>query len=455
MLLNEGLTPWSTESPNSGFCGDVTFAGSCSDGPDSFSEEGLKAYAAACGEDTAADYVVQETGIDPRQYISNGQIDWKAAVHTAVLWETGVNVDINSFIGPDGEIKWEGIAQEAGAIGGAAACTAIGAGVIAPICSYLGGKLGKALYEVGEALFGSDNPPPPPLSYTAAANSIRDAIHGNWILRCLAIRGLTLTTLEAAYQIQQTWNTSLAAFPQEHITLVEAFGKLNVAPPIGWTTSLVPKTTGVPGAANYNFAGFLKFYSGTAFVEQPRWDSQAFLDANNIGPGSPIDFLAYAPNFDEYAYRRGWQAWCGTSYQQATYKVYTGAWNPKKPVGPLNKRWVPPYDQSTMPATCSATVFMSIDGSINKTIGDPNAFGVDTVFNDFKASWIQGIQDGVESARRELRAKKRDLEPVTDGRFIYRSLTPPKPKANWLWFALGAAVGLGGIAYYTKRKRMW
>jgi len=208
--------------------------------PPDLSGGALKAYATKCGEDVAAAYVAQETGIDPRTIVKGGKIDWIAVGGAVASYELGGPVDPKVW-NPDGSPNWNTIVKDAGAIGAAAFCTAYGAGAAAPVCGAIGGEVatilydqaGKPLYDAGKAIvnavadvasgvsnlvsdiFGSDDDPPPkPVTewyQPSRFGAIRAVVawyyqvDREYALNLVAARFITLAALGAVEQLRVAW----------------------------------------------------------------------------------------------------------------------------------------------------------------------------------------------------------------------------------------------------------
>ena len=99
-------------------------ASACERMPEGLSEAELKAYAEECGKDKAYDLVAEETGIDARAYLTDGEPDWRKVASAVVLYETGVSVNVGNIVNEDGSFNWRGAAAEAGGIAAAAVCAA-------------------------------------------------------------------------------------------------------------------------------------------------------------------------------------------------------------------------------------------------------------------------------------------------------------------------------------------
>ena len=111
-----------------------------------------------------ASAVAKKNGI-PIVLHDDGSPDWKGTAEATITLETGgVSIDVG-IVNDDGSMNYDVIAYDAGSIGAAAVCTGLGAGIVAPVCSWVGGQIGVALYEgakeIYEYLFVSPSPPPP------------------------------------------------------------------------------------------------------------------------------------------------------------------------------------------------------------------------------------------------------------------------------------------------------
>ncbi len=131
----------------------------CNAGPADTSEAGLKSYALACGEQAAVQEVLQLTGYDASHDIGpDGKVNWaKVALGIGgkvATDATGVPVNVTNILNADGSINARNIVKDVAGIAAAALCTAYGAGAAAPICSFVGGVVGGALYDLGKDVVG-------------------------------------------------------------------------------------------------------------------------------------------------------------------------------------------------------------------------------------------------------------------------------------------------------------
>jgi len=131
-------------------CGQV--AGVCDNQPIALTSSELSEYAKNCGTDVAVQYVVEQTGIDPRDCVKDGSPDWIGCSKSAMQAYTGVDPDdLLGLVDEDGNIDWQSAVELAGSIGAVALCTAYGLGAAAAICGKVGGAIAGALAKVGAA----------------------------------------------------------------------------------------------------------------------------------------------------------------------------------------------------------------------------------------------------------------------------------------------------------------
>lgn len=185
--------------------------------------------------------VAQSQGV-PLVLNADGSPNWQGTAQGIIASETGVSVDL-AVVNPDGSVKWEVVAEDAGSIGGAAVCTGVGAGVAAPVCSFAGGKLGGALYQIGAAVVDlftrHDLPPPTPLptssdTYNFAVRSLvvneRDMVH-----RLMAMRSVSFLVRKTVIQMIGYWHATTG----EVIPPGDMYAKLlaaGLSVPPGWAT---------------------------------------------------------------------------------------------------------------------------------------------------------------------------------------------------------------------------
>lgn len=216
--------------------------------PSSMGAADLARYAAVCGENVVADLVLAETGIDPRSFVKNGAVDWLAVGGAVVTLETGVALAPSSFLNPDGSPNWQGVAATAGAVAGAAICSALGVTAIAaPLCSFVGSLLGRAIYAVGaafasavETVFSSgtsrqvlEEGPVIPTVAVAAAGAWYVANRPAYTLNVLALRGIALSVVDTVEKMRGHWASAVGV----PMTWAEMYGKLvdaGLEMPFGW-----------------------------------------------------------------------------------------------------------------------------------------------------------------------------------------------------------------------------
>jgi len=227
----------------------LPIADGCLIKPANLSGPELQAYALRCGQDAAAAYVKEQTGIDARKYIKDGKPDW-AAVGGAVAKEYfGTSVDFHQMFNDDGSVNYRDITGQVAGIAAAAVCTAYGAGAAASVCGWLGSTVGKALYDVGEAFieflgFGSDDDQRASYIYNPTAEDAQRWAVQWWVInrpeylrQIMAIRAVSVASLSAASMLIKAWEAALG----EKLTLPQMLRMMTergLALPAGWAGSI-------------------------------------------------------------------------------------------------------------------------------------------------------------------------------------------------------------------------
>lgn len=122
------------------------------DVPSDLTADGLKAFAARCGENVARQQMREKLGIDPVDFVRNGEVDWGAASKAVLTYETGVPID-RAPLNADGSPNWHNIARAGVQVGAAAACSAYAGPYAAAPCGYVGGKLADGLIGAGVGVY--------------------------------------------------------------------------------------------------------------------------------------------------------------------------------------------------------------------------------------------------------------------------------------------------------------
>lgn len=116
----------------------------CRNYPNGLSEETVTEYATRCGKEAAAKWIEAETGV---AIGACAQEDDGGQMAECVANNYGITLDVYE----DGEIKWDAVSQDAGAVGGIVVCVASGVGAAGlPLCGQIGGKLGQYAYVMAE-----------------------------------------------------------------------------------------------------------------------------------------------------------------------------------------------------------------------------------------------------------------------------------------------------------------
>lgn len=118
------------------------------DVPSDLTADGLKSFASRCGEDIARQQMRDKLGIDPVDFVKDGEVDWGAASRAVLVYETGVPID-RAPLNADGSPNWHNIARAGIQVGAAAACSAYAGPLAAAPCGFVGGKLADGLIGAG------------------------------------------------------------------------------------------------------------------------------------------------------------------------------------------------------------------------------------------------------------------------------------------------------------------
>lgn len=120
----------------------------CDDGPSGYSEEALRAYGKACGEDKALSFLEESLGVDrsSAERLYRGEITVRD-VYDTFLTANEIPVDPTKLVDENGDIDWEEAAGAAGAGAAYSACSSQPeTAPFASLCAEGGRRLGKALY---------------------------------------------------------------------------------------------------------------------------------------------------------------------------------------------------------------------------------------------------------------------------------------------------------------------
>lgn len=212
------------------------------------STDGLKAYAQECGEEKALQQLTAQ-GIDVSKIkrLANGEIDWRDGASAVASYELGTNVDVREMVDDDNNIRWDKVAETAGSVAAAAVCTAYGAGAAAPVCGFVGGKLGGAIYKVGSEfvdavgdVFGSKTPPilvpSPDQTVNLVAQFYLEHLPG-YLQGLAAMRGVAMIAASTARML----NNMLFAATGESMDLNDMIRRMQhagMALPAGWISTL-------------------------------------------------------------------------------------------------------------------------------------------------------------------------------------------------------------------------
>lgn len=237
--------PWAPTTGRAAFLG-----GSACERLTDVSSDGLKAYAQSCGQEKALEQLsMQGVDVGKIKRLANGDVDWRDAASATASYEFGTNVDVRELVDDDNNIRWDKVAEAAGSVGAAAACTAYGAGSAAPVCGFVGGKLGAALYAVGDEfvaavgdIFGSSTPvppiqvPSPQQSVNLVAQFYLENLRG-YLQGLAAVRGVALVAASTARMLSDMLHaaTGETVSPNDMIRRMQHAG---MSLPGGWTSLL-------------------------------------------------------------------------------------------------------------------------------------------------------------------------------------------------------------------------
>jgi hypothetical protein len=118
---------------------------SCKTAPYSLDRYTLRKYAERCGTDLALAWVSKNTGVDVSGCGGKGA---KASAE-CVANNYGATIDL---IDKDGNVKWDHVVQDAGAVAGIIVCAAVGAELAATVCGKIGAQIATIAADMGEAI---------------------------------------------------------------------------------------------------------------------------------------------------------------------------------------------------------------------------------------------------------------------------------------------------------------
>jgi hypothetical protein len=115
--------------------------------PTALDKHTLQVYAEQCGKEIALQWVADETGVAVGSCAKEEVKD----IPECIAGNYSIDLDL---VDKDGNIKWDNVVHDAGAVGGIVVCAATGAGAAAlPICGKIGGALADATYALAKGAY--------------------------------------------------------------------------------------------------------------------------------------------------------------------------------------------------------------------------------------------------------------------------------------------------------------
>lgn len=282
---------------------------SCKGAPSALDEDTLKAYAEKCGTEVALEWASGELGVDVTGCSNQGAK--KSA--ECVANNYGITLDI---ITKDGEVKWDNVIRDAGAVGGIVVCASVGLEVAATVCGKIGAEIGKAVGSVVktvgksviEVFFGSDEgggwacgKSPGGIGRAQVARDIARYMKKGQKASATAEEKLGPT--ETAFYVYWDRLLKLQGMAQASGAIISALAKkagvspsaaaaaMNIAAPPGWSELVRPEFAPLDKSAwpDYmmNVGGLLSAVLDPRKLVQevivPRWQSPGFW--SGIEPG--------------------------------------------------------------------------------------------------------------------------------------------------------------------------
>lgn len=465
------------------------------------STDGLKAYAQACGEEKALQQLTSQ-GVDTAKIkrLANGDVDWRDGASVVATYELGTNVDVRELIDDENNIRWDKVAETAGAAGAAAACAAYGAGAAAPVCGAVGGKLGAAIYKVGSVfvdvagdMFGTTKilpilVPSPEQSVNLVAKFYLANLPG-YLQGLAAIRGVALIAASTA----QTLCAMLAEATGEQMApsaMIRKLQKAGMSLPGGWTSLLrMPHSYDGMEAARKDDGGtwqvttselsLLHYVFGmnsSPFDAQGPGEIGAFIAGNDIDSqedsrevqmfwvmatqGEPyVRFVSTSADGNDAPWPQGDLSWQpgDPAPSNCSLSTQNGGQGPKTPAADR-------YGNPVIYYNCFA------DGAMSGFPKGSYGFEVDVSYNDalrrllvkpldqqaqLRVAWLDSIRKAADVIRADIRIAKANKKLFVVNPSIFGNIFAQKSAPTPTWkkavkYGAGAAV-VAGAAWTAMR----
>lgn len=466
------------------------------------STDGLKAYAQECGEEKALQQLTSQ-GIDVARLkrLASGEIDWRDGASAVASYELGTNIDVREMVDDDNNIRWDKVAEAAGAVSAAAICTAYGAGSAAPVCGFVGGKLGGAIYNVGDEfvsavgdIFSSKTTPPilvpsPDQTINLVAQFYLDNLPG-YLQGLAAMRGVAMIAASTARML----NNMLFAATGESMDLNDMIRRMQHAGmslPAGWISTLrmpnnqngffsaVGASDGTVQIATTELA-LIHYAFGMNY--NPAFDSDP-MDGNNLKfhghdidgheddhetqvfwvvatQGAPyVRFVSTSADSSDAPWPPGDMSWKpgDPAPSNCSLSTYNGGQGPKTPAADRYGNAILYYD-------CFA------DGDMSGFPKGSYGFEVDVSYNDalrrllvkpldqqaqLRVAWLDSIRKAADVIRADIRIAKANkklfvVNPSIFGNIFAQSSAPTPTWKKAVKYGAGAAV-VAGAAWTAMR----
>lgn len=462
------------------------------------STDGLKAYAQACGEEKALQQLTAQ-GVDTTRLkrLASGEIDWRDGASAVANYELGTNIDVREMVDDDNNVRWDKVAETAGAVAAAAVCTAYGAGAAAPVCGFVGGKLGAAIYNVGDEFvsavgdvfgFGSKTPPilvpSPEQTVNLVAQFYLENLPG-YLQGLAAIRGVALIAASTARML----NNMLFAATGESMDLNDMIRRMQhagMALPAGWLSTLrMPNRqngffsamTAGDGTTQVSTTELALIHYAFGMDYNPAFDSDP-MDGNNL--------KFHGHDIDGHEDDHETQAFWIVATQGAPYVrfVSTSADSNDAPWPTGDLAWKP---GDPAPSNCSLSTMNGGPGPktpATDRYGNPivyyncfadgamsgfpkGAYGteVDVSYNDalrrllvkpldqqaqLRVAWLDSIRKAADIIRADIRIAKANKNPSIFGSIFAQQGAPTPTWKKAVKYGLGGAV-VAGAAWTAMR----
>jgi len=374
--------------------------------PPTLDQAGLEAYAQQYGEQAARQLVIDQTGIDPGQYMSGGQVDWGKVAGAVSTYYAGF--DASGFVDSSGNVDWRHAASAAGGAAAAAVCTSFGVGVFAVECSQIGSAIGAALYDVASSWA------PEAIGFGPDFEEIKLDVYGyiysnaNWsatVQAWLAARALSVTAYKSAYSLAKIEG--------------DMTGRLDLP-------SMVSR---LDQAGLSAFPGWQSLVGGGVFAEQDHYISGDAVVTQTI--------LKLGYDYMSMVYGGSSSAPAEEFWEATTNRTFAADRSTQLCVDYLHNV-----------VSCSAGGFVA--GSVVVTWDSSAESFVYSMNDATRAAFLAALQQAVEGVLGQLKAEYKARHTA-----ISISLASPASSSSGIgplgWAAVIAAAG-GGL-YYARRER--